>query len=375
MREHRLVSVILTNYNYGRFLQEAIDSALNQTYPRTEVIVVDDGSTDDSREIIASYGGRITPVLKENGGQAAAFNTGMRASRGEVICFLDSDDALLPTAVEQAADLLRDPTAAKAHWPLWEVDEHGRKTGRLMPSHTLSEGHLRERIRQAGPWSYITPPTTGNAWARTFLESVFPIPEQEYRTCADAYLFALAPVFGPVRRILEPQGYYRIHGTSNFWGKPFEQRLMRALQVYDQQCLALTRSFADMGIAVEPEAWKGTSWLHRVHAATEQVTQLVPAADAFILVDQEQWGTGETLSGRRRIRFLEREGQYWGPPPDDGTAIRELERQRRAGAGFIVFGWPAFWWLDHYAEFHRHLRSRFHCVLENERVVAFDLRP
>src|SRR3954451_20463787 len=95
-----LVSIVIDNYNYARFLPEAIESALAQTYPDTEVIVVDDGSTDDSREIIASYGSRVRPVLKTNGGQASAFNAGFAASRGDVVLFLDSDDTLFPEAVE-----------------------------------------------------------------------------------------------------------------------------------------------------------------------------------------------------------------------------------------------------------------------------------
>src|SRR5207248_11792671 len=84
-----LVSILINNYNYGRFLRDAIDSALRQTYTNTEVIVVDDGSTDDSRQIIAGYGSRIVPVLKENGVQASAFNAGFAASKGQWICFLD----------------------------------------------------------------------------------------------------------------------------------------------------------------------------------------------------------------------------------------------------------------------------------------------
>ena len=95
-----LVNIIINNYNYGRFLREAIDSALNQTYSNIEVIVVDDGSTDDSREIIAGYGKRIIPVLKKNGGQATAFNEGLKASQGEIICFLDADDWFAPNKVE-----------------------------------------------------------------------------------------------------------------------------------------------------------------------------------------------------------------------------------------------------------------------------------
>ena len=77
-----LVSIIVNNYNYERFVAQAIESALQQTYSPVEVIVVDDGSVDHSREIIQGYGGRIQPVLKENGGQASALNAGFAASRG-----------------------------------------------------------------------------------------------------------------------------------------------------------------------------------------------------------------------------------------------------------------------------------------------------
>ncbi len=100
-----LVSIIINNYNYGRFLAEAIDSALIQTHSRIEVIVVDDGSTDDSRAIIAGYGNRINTILKENGGQTSALNAGFAVSHGDLVCFLDSDDRLLPTAIEEAVRL------------------------------------------------------------------------------------------------------------------------------------------------------------------------------------------------------------------------------------------------------------------------------
>ena len=64
-----------------------------------------------------------------------------------------------------------------------------------------------------------------------------------------------------------------------------------------------------------------------------------------------------------------------GAPPDDETGIRELQRLRRAGAAFVAFGWPAFWWLDYYTGLRDHLRANHRCVLENDRVVVFDLRP
>lgn len=75
------LSVLINNFNYGKYLRPCIDSVLSQVYPDFEVIVVDDGSTDDSREILASYGERILTVLKENGGQASSFNAGLRRKR------------------------------------------------------------------------------------------------------------------------------------------------------------------------------------------------------------------------------------------------------------------------------------------------------
>src|SRR6202167_4054060 len=97
-----LVSIIIDNFNYARFIRAAIDSALAQSYAQVEVIVVDDGSTDNSRDVISSYGNRVSAVFKPNGGHASAFNAGFRASRGSIVMFLDAYQALLPTAGEDA---------------------------------------------------------------------------------------------------------------------------------------------------------------------------------------------------------------------------------------------------------------------------------
>ncbi len=374
MGDIRLVSIIVNNYNYGRFLKEAVDSALNQTYPSTEVIVVDDGSTDNSRDIIAAYGNQILPVLKENGGQASAFNAGFRVSHGEVVLFLDSDDALIPTAVENAANLLLDPDVVKVHWPMWAIDGHGSKTGMVVPGYDLPEGDFREVVMHEGPGSCLAPPTSGNAWTRRFMESVFPMPEEQYKICADAYLFALSPVFGTIRRIAEPQGVYRVHGHNNYWGRPFDESLRRGVWVYDQQCLSLSEFFRRRGISFDPAAWKDKSWFHRLQSMTQDIAALVPPAATFILVDESLLGAGDVVTGRRNIPFMERDGQYWGPPPDDATAIAEVERLQQRGADFMVFAWPAFWWLEHYTGLRHYLHARYRCLREDDRLVIFDLR-
>jgi hypothetical protein len=116
------------------------------------------------------------------------------------------------------------------------------------------------------------------------------------------------------------------------------------------------------------------SQMSRLACVRREVTALIGPTDTFILVDQNEWGTEEAIWDRRPLPFLERGGEYWGNPPDDETAVRELQRLRGAGAGFMVFGWPAFWWLDHYAGLHRYLQSNCRCVLRNDLVIIFDLR-
>src|SRR5687767_14566662 len=104
------VSVVIPTYNYGRYVGDAIDSALAQTRPPDEVVVVDDGSTDDTPDRLAAYGDRIRVVRQTNQGLSAARNAGIRAAHGDWVAFLDSDDAFHPRKLElQLGALARRP--------------------------------------------------------------------------------------------------------------------------------------------------------------------------------------------------------------------------------------------------------------------------
>jgi glycosyltransferase involved in cell wall biosynthesis len=214
MRNEPIVSIIINNYNYDRFLAEAIDSALNQTYPQIEVIVVDDGSTDNSREIIAGYGDRIVSIFQENGKQGAALNNGFATSKGDIILFLDSDDYLLPMAVERIVEVWK-PEVGKIHYRLQVVDTEGQPSGAFIPTTTakLACGEVWRQLLQTS--GYVSTCMSGNAYSRAALTHVFPIPD-EYKTTADDYLMISTPFYGELIGIESCLATYRIH-DSNQW--------------------------------------------------------------------------------------------------------------------------------------------------------------
>ncbi len=121
-----LVSVVIPNYNYAHYLREAIDSVLAQTYSEIEIIVVDDGSKDDSKEILTGYGDRVRTIFQQNQGVSAARNNGVKESCGEFIAFLDADDAWLPTKIEkQVARFQADEKLGLVHVGVDEIDADG----------------------------------------------------------------------------------------------------------------------------------------------------------------------------------------------------------------------------------------------------------
>ena len=124
-----LVSVVMPSYNTARYIQEAIESVLAQDYPHKELIIIDDGSTDGTPDLVRGYGDRVTLITQQNQGSAVARNAGLQAARGEYIAFLDSDDVWLPGKLSaQVQHLERHPEIGMvfARWQVWKPDGNGR---------------------------------------------------------------------------------------------------------------------------------------------------------------------------------------------------------------------------------------------------------
>jgi glycosyltransferase involved in cell wall biosynthesis len=250
---HARVSIIISSYNYARFLRRCIDSALGQAYPRVEVVVVDDASSDWSPKIIRSYGGRIRACLRPaNGGHAAAFNTGFAASTGEIVLFLDADDYLYPNAVAEITDRWDAPTA-QSQFRLHLVDEAERVRDVFPPPETpFDHGDVTPKLLSRG--RYQTTVTSGLAFARSALEAIMPVPEKDFRQGADGYLATVAPLYGTVQALDKCLGAYRMHGANHsLFGQQLARRARWRVRHDFRRLRALSSRAVANGMRVHPD--------------------------------------------------------------------------------------------------------------------------
>jgi glycosyltransferase involved in cell wall biosynthesis len=336
-------SIVISNHDYGAFLRDAVDSALGQQEADVDVVVVDDGSTDDSLAVLASYGQAIELVAKANGGQGSAINAGFRVARGDVVIFLDSDDVLEPTAARVAVAALAGG-AVKAHWPLRVMDVNGRLTGSLCPDVPLPSGDLRPAVVADGPGVLHFSPTSGNAFCRPFLESVLPLREGAFRHSPDKYLSWMATASGEIVTITEPLSRYRRHGT-NYSGRGSTDDLVPRYAARSED------AFPDVArrLGVSPDAidrWRSNDWWCRLDRARGLIASAVPDGQPFALLDDFTWAARGTVGGREVRQFAAD-----GRPVDAAVLVAEAARLPEAGVRHLVIADPARWWLDFYAPF------------------------
>ncbi|AIC31410.1 glycosyltransferase family 2 protein (plasmid) [Rhizobium etli bv. mimosae str. IE4771] len=205
-----LLSIIITCYNYEMYIGECIKSVLSQNYDNLEIIVVDDGSTDQSWQKIQEFGDKIVAVRTENRGQLKTSLTGLSLSHGDFVYFLDADDVLGEGALAHIEPYLR-PSVSKIQFMLLPIDKNGKSIGNAFPTLQPSDdsGPLIQSIRARG--YYNTPPTSGNIYRRDVYEG---LGEMTYERGIDGVSYLLAPFVGRVVSIDKTLGKYRIHNAN-----------------------------------------------------------------------------------------------------------------------------------------------------------------
>lgn len=230
------VSVIINNYNYGKYLADAIRSVLNQSYRNIEILCVDDGSTDDSRAVAGRFADQVRCLFKENGGQASALNAGVAASTGELICFLDSDDTWTPDKLQRVVEVfVNNPNVGWVRHKLTVADSQLTPSGAEIPSLPGSGPFKGNAYHYLERQTMVS--TSALCLRRTLALSLFPIPVSEpgrpaggggstLSFDADAYLSSLmfpSPRDTGVARsavggysLNESLGLYRRHGQQQY---------------------------------------------------------------------------------------------------------------------------------------------------------------
>ena len=216
-----LVSILLPNYNYERYLPEAIGSVIRQTYPDWELIVCDDGSTDGSCAVVSRYAGqdrRIQLIHQPNGGQASALNSAFAASKGEVLCILDADDTFRPEKLARVVAQFRNRRdAGLLVHAMTLIDADGTALHRIPILGSFEEGWIADRVLQrGGRWRYM--PSSGLVFRRELAEIGFPIAQRRFVEGAEGFLFTLFPLLTKITYLADELSTYRIHG-SNMGGR------------------------------------------------------------------------------------------------------------------------------------------------------------
>lgn len=241
------ISVLITSYNYRNYVVEAIESALSQSVPPHEVIVVDDGSTDGSADLLQEKyrAHAVVQILcTPNRGQLAAFVTAFRKSTGGVIAFLDADDRLRPGYLDRiAATYAAFPSVNQV---FCNVEKFGQARGTWLP-YTIDADWGIAALQVWMRFHFYGVPTSGNSLRRSLCESVFELPESIYSdwvTRADDCLVYGGAVLGAHRYYLAaPLVEYRVHQSNNWLGTKktdvelyrFRQRLSRMIAWYAER--------------------------------------------------------------------------------------------------------------------------------------------
>jgi glycosyltransferase involved in cell wall biosynthesis len=212
-----LVTVLIDTYNHERFIEEAIASVLAQDFPASEmeILVVDDGSTDRTPEIVQKFAPRVRYLRKENGGQASAFNFGIPQAQGEIVAFLDGDDWWAPNKLSRVTQAMAaDPSVGIVGHGIITVNLDGRQQietlleGFRFQANSLEGARL---FRRRGAFLGTSRMTIRAG----LLRQIGPIPEA-IRIQADEFLFTLAAVLTTVLILPQALTYYRLHEANLF---------------------------------------------------------------------------------------------------------------------------------------------------------------
>ncbi|KYC37131.1 family 2 glycosyl transferase [Scytonema hofmannii PCC 7110] len=398
------VTIAIPTYNRSKLLKISLESALAQDYPDFQVLVLDNASSDDTEAVVRSFeDSRIAYVRNEsNIGIFGNWQRTVELNSSPYLSILSDDDVLLPNFIHESVLALDNHpqtglSAAQAEFINMNgvtLQVAGTELSDKLPQGLVSGIEFIHQIVDGRKWILRTSAVMFRADALREVGG-FDLTHTKYLLDLNLYLrmaaqfdfVFIAKELAQVRFHVEQDSQVSFHSPGGIGALAVMAERTDAIAYLLQSPRAESASYrrwlsdrllyismrrSECTSGLVPEL--NLSWSERLRIAIQEIVAVIPTGKRFILVDENQWGE-DILLEFCALPFLEHEGQYWGYPPDDQTAIREMERMRQEGASFMVIGWPAFWWLDYYSQLRNYLSSNFRCVLHNSRLIVFDLGP
>jgi glycosyltransferase involved in cell wall biosynthesis len=293
------VTALIDTYNHEAFIEEAVVSVLEQDFPasETEILVVDDGSSDRTPEIVSKFAPRVRLLRKRNGGQGSAFNAGIPEARGETVAFLDGDDWWAPGKLSAVASVFTaEPAVGLVGHGTTQVYPDGRRQAELPRELTRFRLNSVEaakifRMRRG----FLG--TSRMAYRRQVLAQIGAVPEA-LKFEADEYLFTLAGLFGDVMMLPATYTFYRLHGGNLFqFANGTRENVRRKQQVLAALANSLREKMLELKVRND------------VARATLECVQL--EAD-FLHLELDSGPPWETISTELRImRVFHSDASIW----------------------------------------------------------------
>ncbi len=307
-----------------RLFPNCVESIVQATEGRSdcELVVADWGSDDWPLEDWLLERAKPVPVrlieVRGNFSRGQGRNRAAAAARGQSLLFVDADVLLCGGVLTAGIECSR---MGKAYFPvLYSFDT---------PEHT------------SGWWRHFG---YGNCLlGRSLFDRVGGWPEYQGWGREDDDFHKRVAAVAEVVREETPGFYHQWHPDDVEW----KDRLVKKPPFVEQE-------------------------YRQRELARDELTGIIPPGEVVVLVDEARFGS-DPIRGMRVLPFLEKNGEYWGVPPDDTTAVAELNRLHVHGARYVAFAWMAFWWLDHFAALRRHLFEGSSCIFQSERLIVFDL--
>ena len=383
------VTVAIPTYNRSALLKEALQSALAQDYQDMRIVVIDNASPDDTAETVRSLAdSRVTYIRNErNIGLLGNLNRALAENSSPYLTILLDDDVLVPSFIRESVEFMDNHPSVGISFTLGQlVDADGNEIKladvELPPGVTEGARYLQlNSVKRRGG-------CLSTAMMRaTALSKAGPFDSPHTKYTLDVNLYYRIARDYDVGFIPKELVLVRLHPgqDSDQWEdrNTYDSEYVDALSFLITSRLAEDPAFREqiarrlrtlnrrrseaLHTRVNNLYWK---WEELLEMAKRELGHVVPKGATIVLVDEGTWGS-DVVSDWQPIPFVERDGVYWGAPPDGESGVEELERLRRGGATFVVFGWPAFWWLDHYAELEEYLQAHSVRIFENTRIIVF----